>query len=44
MAQLRVGQSAPDVAVQTLAGEVVQLGTMWGNGRSLLLIFLRHLA
>ena len=44
MARLKVGDRAPRVAAQTLTGEVVQLGELWGNGRSLLLIFLRHLA
>lgn len=44
MARLKVGDYAPRMVAQTLAGEAVELGEMWGNGRSLLLVFLRHLA
>jgi hypothetical protein len=44
MAKLKVGQPAPNVQLQTLEGELVMLDRLWGNGRSLLLIFLRHLA
>jgi peroxiredoxin len=44
MAKLKVGQAAPNVMLQTLTGETVTLDSLWGNGRSALLIFLRHLA
>jgi len=44
MAKLIVGQKAPNVQLQTLEGEVVTMASLWGNGRSALLIFLRHLA
>ena len=40
----RIGQAAPDVTLTTLDGRSVPLSDYWGNGRSLLLIFLRHLA
>jgi peroxiredoxin len=44
MTKLKVGQKAPNVQLQTLAGESVMLDSFWGNGRFALLIFLRHLA
>ena len=44
MAQLKVGQTAPNAQLQTLEGELVMLDSLWRNGRSVLLIFLRHLA
>jgi peroxiredoxin len=44
MTKRNVGQKAPDVALQTMEGDSVALADLWGNGRSLLLIFLRHLA
>lgn len=44
MAKLKAGEPAPDVALQTLAGETARLAETWQNGRSALLIFLRHLA
>ena len=44
MAQLKVGQPAPNAQLQTLEGDVVMMDSLWGNGRSVLLIFLRHLA
>ena len=49
MRQLKVGQKAPDVTLQTVDGNTVQLSEYWGsgkygNGRFTLLIFLRHLA
>jgi hypothetical protein len=43
-ARLSIGKPAPDVTVHTLEGTPAALGELWGNGRSLLLIFLRHLA
>ena len=44
MTKLKVGQPAPNAQLQTLEGDLVTLDSLWGNGRSLLLIFLRHLA
>jgi len=44
MPKLRTGQRAPDVTLNTLAGTAVPLASLWGNGRTALLIFLRHLA
>lgn len=44
MSSLRPGQPAPDVTLQLLDGRSVSLSAYWGNGRGLLLIFLRHLA
>ena len=44
MSRLRSGQPAPDVQLSLLDGRSVTLSSYWGNGRSLLLIFLRHLA
>jgi peroxiredoxin len=44
MPRLRTGQAAPDVMLTTLDDRSVSLSDYWGNGRSLLLIFLRHLA
>ncbi|HRQ42111.1 MAG TPA: hypothetical protein PLD25_29685 [Chloroflexota bacterium] len=44
MPSLRPGQPAPDATLQLLDGRSVSLSTYWRNGRSLLLIFLRHLA
>lgn len=44
MPVIRPGQPAPDVMLKLLDGRSVSLSTYWGNGRSLLLIFLRHLA
>jgi peroxiredoxin len=45
MAKLKAGQKAPNIELKTLAGEPVALDSLWGNGRSsVLLIFLRHLA
>ena len=44
MPKLHPGEPAPDVMVSTLDGRSVPLSSYWGNGRSLLLIFLRHLA
>lgn len=44
MPRLRIGQPALDVMLTTLDGRSVSLSSYWGNGRSLLLIFLRHLA
>jgi hypothetical protein len=44
MPELRQGQLAPDVILKTLEGTAVLLSSYWGNGRTALLIFLRHLA
>ena len=44
MPKLRPGQPAPDVILKTLEGMAVPLSSLWGNGRTALLIFLRHLA
>ncbi len=44
MTRLKVGQPAPNAALQTLTGQTVNLADYWGNGRHTLLIFLRHLA
>lgn len=41
---VRVGQPAPNVTLQNLDDEPVQLAEMWGNGRHALIIYLRHLA
>jgi hypothetical protein len=44
MPDLRPGRLAPDTVLRSLAGEPVSLSSYWGDGRRLLLIFLRHLA
>lgn len=44
MPRLRPGQPAPDVPLSLLNGCSIHLSTFWGDGRSTLLIFLRHLA
>lgn len=44
MPTLQPGQPAPDVTLNTLEGTAVPLSSLWDNGRSALLIFLRHLA
>lgn len=44
MPLLRPGQPAPDLVLDRLDGDPIPLSTYWGNGRRLLLIFLRHLA
>ena len=44
MTRLQSGQAAPDVMLSLLDGRSVALSEYWGDGRSLLLIFLRHLA
>lgn len=44
MTRLKPGQKAPDVMLTLFEGDSVALSEFWGNGRSLLLIFLRHLA
>ncbi len=44
MAHLRLGKLAPDSTLVSIDGRSVPLSAYWGNGRSLLLIFLRHLA
>lgn len=40
---VQVGQKAPDVLLQTLDSRFQSLSAYWGNGRSALLLFLRHL-
>ncbi len=49
MRKLKVGKPAPDVGLVTLEGKPSRLSEYWGegrygNGRSALLIFMRHLA
>ncbi|MEZ4541483.1 hypothetical protein [Promineifilum sp.] len=44
MPLLRPGQPAPDLVLDRLDGDPIPLSAYWGNGRRLLLIFLRHLA
>jgi peroxiredoxin len=44
MVQIKVGQVAPDVILESLHGEAVSLADVWGDDRHTLLIFLRHLA
>jgi hypothetical protein len=44
MSKLRTGQLAPDIILKTLEGTAVPLSSFWGDGRSALFIFLRHLA
>ena len=44
MNHLRPGQPAPDAILSQLDGRSHPLSSYWGNGRSVLLIFLRHLA
>jgi peroxiredoxin len=44
MAQIKVGQVAPPVNLESTDGNNVSLAEFWQNGRSTLLIFLRHLA
>ncbi len=44
MARLKAGQPAPNVTLTMLDGRSAALADYWGNGRSCLLIFLRHLA
>jgi peroxiredoxin len=44
MAQIKVGQVAPDVRLESLHGETVSLADAWGDDHQTLLIFLRHLA
>lgn len=44
MARLKPGRQAPNLTLSLFNGDSVELASYWGNGRSLLLIFLRHLA
>ena len=44
MAQIKVGQAAPSVSLESIDGKNVSLADFWQDGRSTLLIFLRHLA
>ena len=44
MAQIKVGQVAPSVKLESIDGKKVALAEFWQDGRSTLLIFLRHLA
>ncbi len=39
---LQPGEPAPDVSLKTIEGEEISLATTWGNGRHVLLVFLRH--
>jgi peroxiredoxin len=40
---LQRGDAAPDVELIDLEGQAVRLSGMWGDGRSAVLVFLRHL-
>ncbi len=44
MTKIRVGQAAPPVDLESIDGKKVSLADFWQDGRSTLLIFLRHLA
>ena len=44
MPRLRPGQPAPNITLSLLDGHPAPLAAYWSNNRSLLLIFLRHLA
>ncbi len=44
MAQIKVGQVAPPVNLESIDGNKVSLADFWQDGRRTLLIFLRHLA
>lgn len=44
MAQIKIGQVAPDVMLESLHGEPVSLADVWRDDGHTLLIFLRHLA
>jgi hypothetical protein len=44
MAQIKVGQVAPPVNLESIDSIKVSLADYWQDGRSTLLIFLRHLA
>ncbi len=44
MSKIKVGKPAPDLILTSVDGRSVSLSSYWGNGRSALLIFLRHLA
>jgi peroxiredoxin len=40
--ELKVGQPAPDVAVQDMAGREVRLSSLWQGEQPLVLVFVRH--
>ncbi len=44
MTTIKPGQPAPDVPLQTIDGDSLQLSQAWNQGQHTLLIFLRHLA
>jgi peroxiredoxin len=44
MPDTRIGKPAPDVILETIDGKAAGISDYWGDGRSLLVIFLRHLA
>lgn len=44
MAQVNVGDPAPNVVLKSVDSTTVPLAETWGGGRHALLIFLRHLA
>ncbi len=44
MSQIKVGQVAPPVNLESIDGKKVSLAEFLQGGRSTLLIFLRHLA
>lgn len=41
---LKLGDRAPNLTLQTISGEPIDLKTYWQDGRFTYLIFLRHLA
>lgn len=43
MTHLRLGELAPDFALTTVEGETITLHDVLGDGRSVVLVFLRHL-
>jgi peroxiredoxin len=44
MTRLRIGKPAPEVILDNVDGKPAAFSEYWGDGRSLLIIFLRHLA
>ncbi len=44
MSEIKLGQIAPSVKLESVDGERVSLADCWPDGRHTLLIFLRHLA
>lgn len=43
MRELKVGDSAPNLVLETINGERAALADYWENSEILLIIFLRHL-